>query len=279
MSLIHLPANYQDLNENAFHSISLRICRVFKNIYKRHSSKRLTRLLNYRFFQSNLHNIFNTQLLSYVYTYRCLSLFYTELTDKCISKIRQRKIAQLDQMQATIRFITFLFLFFSKFECLGTEFRQNVLSLFKFVFIFPLIHAHVLFYFRIHQFSSSFIFMVSCFGSYPPACYTHSQVPKIFRGRQSFYTTEIRKQTFVIMSKNVIFAERISGSYRLTLMFVFKLSPYPSFSKTAMYVKSKHMKGWSVFAVAHTSFALATMVPTATSPPSNGSVYRISEIY
>lgn len=45
-----------------------------------------------------------------------------------------------------------------------------------------------------------------------------------------------------------------------------------------MYVISMHINGWSTFGVAHTSFALDMKSPTKISPPSNGSVNRISSV-
>lgn len=60
--------------------------------------------------------------------------------------------------------------------------------------------------------------------------------------------------------------------WNLTLILVFASSPKPSLSRMEMYVTSKHMNGWSTFAVAQTSFAFEMKSPTVISPPSNGSI-------
>lgn len=41
-----------------------------------------------------------------------------------------------------------------------------------------------------------------------------------------------------------------------------------------MYVKSRHINGWSTFAVAHTSLVFDIKSPTVVSPPSKGSGWR-----
>lgn len=43
----------------------------------------------------------------------------------------------------------------------------------------------------------------------------------------------------------------------LTFTLVWCVKPKPSSSSSAMYVMSRHMNGWSVFGVAHTSCAFS----------------------
>lgn len=64
----------------------------------------------------------------------------------------------------------------------------------------------------------------------------------------------------------------------LTFKFDSGFNPNPSFSKTDMNVRSKHMKGWSVFAVLQTAFAVFSNSPTVISPPKNGSTQIIKDL-